>query len=74
MRTHIENGWVVTSCDASDSAKVFMALGSPGNWRPAFRDWSGGDRVAKIRAAGTGTLTVFLRVGSNVTTVGRVSI
>jgi len=75
MRPMIRDGWLVVPFSGNEFDPVHMAVGnqSPKDWKPAFLDWLDGHRVAKIRPPErTGrALGVWLRVGSNVTHLGK---
>lgn len=73
MSVRLLDGWVISECDASDLAEVYMQIGKDADWTPAFRDYDErGTRVAKIRPTGTGMLPVTLRVGTQETFIGNI--
>lgn len=75
MSARIEDGWLVVDCDASDAAQVEIAVGKPVEFHPAFRDYSSGVRVAKIRVpSGKGRVRVHLKVAGQVAEAGIVSL
>lgn len=75
MSARVEDGWLVADCDASDATPVMIAVGKPEDFAPAFRDFSSGDRVAKIRLPQVGgRVRVFLKVGSQVIEAGLVTL
>ncbi|SET43719.1 hypothetical protein [Nonomuraea wenchangensis] len=67
-------GWLTVPYSGHDLSRVFIAVGDPNDWRPAFLDWADGERVAKIRPpAPTGkAVKVWLKVNDSVTEVGKV--
>lgn len=74
MTVKATSSWIIVDCDASDLTEVFIAVGRPDNWHPAFRDWEDGVRVAKIRIpkdAPVGRQPIFLRWGDHEESVGR---
>lgn len=77
MTPQLVDGWLVVSCDAHDHAQVWLSVGDrePGEWRPAYRDWLDGAKVAKVRApSGPGKVRVWIRVGDRETRVGSVTL
>lgn len=75
MTPLISNGWLLVPYGGSDAQTVEIALGAPRPraWLPAFLDWHGEQRVAKIRPPVNGTPRdlVWLRYGGTTTQVGR---
>lgn len=73
--TTVVAGWLTVDCDVSDATPVQIAVGTPTDFKPAFRDWVDGRRVAKIRVPeGPGRVRVFLKVGGTVTDAGIVTL
>jgi hypothetical protein len=74
MTARVVNGWVVVPCDAPDLSTVEIALVGGGRtnacqWKPAFRDWVDGTRVAQVRTLPpSGTWTVWVRVDGRTVT------
>lgn len=72
----IRDGWIVVPYTGHDLATVHIAVGDRNDWQPAFLDWVGDQRVAKIRpptSAGR-QVSVWLRVGDTVTPAGRITL
>jgi hypothetical protein len=68
-RAELADGWIVASYDGRDMATVHMAVA--GEWRPAFRDWHDGQRVAKVRPpAAHGRVNVRLSIDGQITDLG----
>lgn len=79
MKARLHDGWLIAGCGETGVTPVFLAVGEPDDWQPAFLDWVDGERVAKIRphgpiGAGTGSRPVWLRVGDEISRVGRLTI
>ncbi|MEV4321005.1 hypothetical protein AB0J37_02100 [Microbispora rosea] len=76
MRAAVRDGWVVVPYTGHDLATVEIAVGDRDTWTPAFLDWNGPERVAKIRppASSDRQVAVWLRVGDVVTSAGRVTL
>lgn len=75
MSVRVENGWVVAECSAADQARVEMSVAGADAeaFVPAFRDYDGKKRTAKVRVpASGGRLDVYMRVDGHVQLVGRV--
>lgn len=73
MTPRIENGWLVIPYTGSDFSKLYIAVGDRDNWQPAYLDYSGGQRVAKIRVAESTAQAreVWFKVDGVVTSVGQ---
>ncbi len=68
-RATLTDGWLVVPYRGPDMATVHLAVG--GEWRPAFRDWHNGQRVAKVRPPVTrGRVSVRLSVDGQITDLG----
>lgn len=79
MQAAIRDGWVVVPYSGHDLATVHIAVAQrpvEDDWRPAFLDYDGGQRVAKIRPpqAANRQVSVWLRVGDVVTPAGRITL
>jgi hypothetical protein len=75
MAATIVNGWLVVPYGGTDFSKVFMAMAQQPegvDWKPAYLDYEGGQRVAKIRPPQTEgrALRVWLKVDGHVTDMG----
>ncbi len=74
MSARIADGWLVVPYDGNELT-VYIAVSdnqpTDDDWRPAYRDWLDGQRVAKVRPAGARG-HVWLRAVGQVERVGRV--
>lgn len=77
MAATIRGGWLTVPYDGHDTAVVYVALtrGAPDDddWQPAFLDYAGDERVAKIPAPADvpPRTTAYSRVGGHVVKHGR---
>lgn len=74
MTVKVTSSWIIIDCDASDLTEVYIAVGRPDNWHPAFRDWEDGQRVAKIRIpkdAPIGRQAIYLKWGDHEELAGK---
>ena len=70
MSARLVNGWLEVPYDGSDRAQVAISA-EPDVWRPAFLDYTDGQRVAKVRPpTGPRVAEVKLRVSGAVTPHG----
>ena len=79
MRAEVRDGWLVVPYSGHDLATVHIAVAqrpAEEDWRPAFLDYVGRERVAKIRppASSGRQVAVWLRVGDVVTPAGRITL
>lgn len=74
MSVRVIDGWLCVPYAGPELAPAYIAVGSQRDWRPAFLDWNGPARVAKVRvpAGQRGALSVWLRVGDVITSQGKV--
>jgi len=68
----LEDGWLLVACDASVLVPVWIKVGRD-EFKPAYRDFHEGRRVAKIRSSGVSRkTTVTLRVGETSSAAGSI--
>ncbi len=74
MSANIDGGWLAVPYSGHDLSQVFISVGDQSDWRPAFLDWSDGNRVAKIRTpeASGKAMKVWLKVNGSVTNAGKI--
>lgn len=80
MSARISDGWLVVDYSGPELVLIELGTGtaSPENYRPAFLDYEGDSRVAKVllppSAFSTPTATVWLRVRGTESRVGRITL
>ena len=72
----LEDGWIRVRYDGPELARVEIGVGDtePRQWRPAFLNTVGTERVAQVRPTGFGfaqASQIWLRVNGASTLVGR---
>lgn len=73
MAAAVRDGWLTVPYSGPELVVIEVGVGQADHieWRPAFLDWVGGKRVAKIRPPTSGTVAVWLRTGGVQTRVGK---
>ncbi len=74
MSARLADGWVQVEYDGPEPVVhlgVTLRTPAEADWRPAYRDWHDGLRVAKVRPAGARG-HVWLRAAGEMTRAGRI--